>query len=246
MLALAPRRAEELGDALGCLAAEERDRIGRFHDPVDGACFAAGRVLVRLALGRILDTRPGALVLRTWCERCRSDHGKPRVANPAVDIDFSLSRSGRRLALAVAGARVGVDIERCDRRLAEPAAAVALTDVERRELQSVAVGSRGSAFITCWTRKEALLKALGHGLAVEPATVSVTFLEREDPRVRRVPAEFGSPSAWSILPFADGDRVGAAAVEGAARLRVSDAQYLLGGRPVARRNGGNDGWLADC
>ena len=211
----------------GALDDEERRRIGRFRKPADAASFAGGRALVRLALARLLDASPQELVFDTWCARCESAHGKPRLVQPAAEIDFSLSRAGARLVLALSRAPVGVDVERIDRGVDKGVARIAFAEDERAEFEAVPSAGRASAFLVCWTRKEAVLKALGHGLAVDPKSVSVTFLEGVEPRVRRLPEEFGPPEAWSLVPLQGDDWLGAVAVRGGSSIEVCAAQHLL-------------------
>ena len=223
LVALAPDRPEALGRALDVLTGEEHERTRRFRRAADAASFAAGRVLVRLALAERVGGAPGELVFDTWCELHSSPHGKPRLAEPAAELDFSLSRAGPRLLLAVSPAPVGIDVERRDRDIEFGVARIAFADDERAELKDAGP----AAFLACWTRKEAVLKALGHGLAVDPKSVSVTFLDGAEPRVRRLPEEFGPPEAWSLVPLARDEWLAAVAVRGDAHVEVSDAQHLL-------------------
>jgi 4'-phosphopantetheinyl transferase len=227
LVALAPDRPDELGRALDVLTDEERERTGRFVRPADAASFAAGRALVRLALAPIVDASPRELVFDTWCELHSSPHGKPRLVEPAAELDFSLSRAGPRLLLAVSPAPVGVDVERLDRDAEADVARIAFAEDERAELDALPPDARASAFLACWTRKEAVLKALGHGLAVDPKSVSVTFLEGAEPRVRRLPEEFGPAEVWSLVPLKGDDWLAAVAVRGEPHVEISDAQRLL-------------------
>jgi phosphopantetheinyl transferase len=223
LVALAPERPEELGRALDVLSGEERERIGRFRRPADAASFAAGRALVRLALARLVEAAPGELVFDTWCELHSSPHGKPRLVEPAAELDFSLSRAGPRLVLGISPAPVGVDVERLDRDVEPGVARIAFADDERAELYDAGP----DAFLACWTRKEAVLKALGHGLAVDPKSVSVTFLDGVEPRIRRLPEEFGPPEAWSLVPLAREEWLAAVAVRGGPEMELADVQHLL-------------------
>src|ERR687885_227659 len=134
LVALAPDRPEALGRALDVLADEERERIGRFRRSADAASFAAGRALVRLALAERVGAAPGGLVFDTWCEVHSSPHGKPRLVDPAAELDFSLSRAGPRLLLAVSATPVGVDVERRERDIEVGVARIAFADDERVEL----------------------------------------------------------------------------------------------------------------
>lgn len=81
--------------------------------------------------------------------------------------------------------------------------ATLLTDGEQRLTLSTPEHSRPQLRAQLWTRKEALLKALGTGLAREPNGIDVVA----DPRVRSMaPEPLGLPSnlvvavAWLALP----------------------------------------------
>jgi 4'-phosphopantetheinyl transferase len=70
-----------------------------------------GTALARLVLAAQLDRRPDRLPFDRTCPFCGAGHGKPRLA--ASGLDFSISHSGARLAVAVVReALVGVDVER--------------------------------------------------------------------------------------------------------------------------------------
>jgi 4'-phosphopantetheinyl transferase len=225
LVALAPDRPEALARVLDLLTDEERERVGRFRRPADAASFAAGRALVRLALAERVGVAPGELVFDTWCELHASPHGKPRLVEPEAELDFSLSRAGARLLLAIASVPVGVDVERRDRDVEADVARIAFADDERAELED----ADHDAFLACWTRKEAVLKALGHGLAVDPKSVSVTFLDGVEPRIRRLPEGFGTPEEWSLVPLARDEWLAAVAVRGGPEVELAGAQHLLDG-----------------
>lgn len=96
------------------------------------------------------------------CDRCGSaDHGRPHVVGAPVLA--SISYAGDLVVVAVAEAShvlaVGIDAERTGRDRAE-------------RLRGVIVPGRPTS-LRRWTRVEAVLKADGRGLAVEPARVRI-------------------------------------------------------------------------
>ncbi|HEY8479657.1 MAG TPA: 4'-phosphopantetheinyl transferase superfamily protein, partial [Spirillospora sp.] len=144
------------------LDAGERDRYDRFLRAEDKARFVTGRFLARTTLAEITGMDPRAMRFTTECRLCGGSHGKPRLAGSGVD--FSLSHSGDRVVLVVAeGAEVGVDVERESDRDFDRLAAMVLSAPEREVLAAMTDRRRG--FHAYWSRKEALLKATGHGLA---------------------------------------------------------------------------------
>ena len=102
----------------------------------------------------------------------RGAQGKPFA--PALGgLEFNLSHAGSDVLLAFArGQAVGVDLERVDRRVALDAiAARHFAPAEARTLARLEPGLRRERFLELWTRKEAVLKALGEGLSFGLARV---------------------------------------------------------------------------
>ena len=105
------------------------------------------------------------------CRQCGKPHGKPAVRGG--DLEFSVAHSGDLVAVAVATAPVGVDVEQLEERPRElgggdpdTLARLVLADEERAALASVHPSGRAHAFLVAWTRKEAVTKAKGDGLRV--------------------------------------------------------------------------------
>jgi 4'-phosphopantetheinyl transferase len=154
----------------------ERARLSRFRRAEDRARYLAAHVLTRLVLAAHLGMAPAALRFVRMCRHCGAvDHGKPRLGEPA-GIDFSLSHSGGRVVLAVArGGAVGVDVERLRApRDLDGLIAAALSPGEQAVVTALPAAERSAALLRSWTRKEALLKATGDGLAVALPAVIVT------------------------------------------------------------------------
>lgn len=109
---------------------------------------------------------------RGRCCIVRSSLGKPFVAGGAIEI--GLSHTDGVALLAVSRRPVGIDAERI-----EPLpdlAAVARASLAPGEARGMdcRVTDRTAWFYRCWVRKEALLKARGCGLAVDPREVDTT------------------------------------------------------------------------
>ncbi len=139
---------------------EERRRSRRFVRPSDFRRFVLAHVALRLFLARCLGVEPATVLYETGV------HGKPRLVPGLAPLEFNLSHSGELALLAVARDRaVGIDVEQMRDvpdalRIADTHFSVA----ERMELRSLPPAERRSAFFSCWTRKEALIKAGGEGL----------------------------------------------------------------------------------
>ncbi|MCP2258763.1 4'-phosphopantetheinyl transferase [Streptoalloteichus tenebrarius] len=177
-----------LAGLAGLLDDDERRRYGRFLREGDRWRYVAGHALVRLVLAPLVGRSPSELRFSTVCRHCGAGHGKPRLS-PGSDVEFSLSHSGDRVVLAVArGVELGVDVEELGRRTEEGLAEHVLSPAEQAALAALPEDRRHAGFFTYWTRKEAVLKATGHGLAIATQAVELSG-PTEPPRLVRWSAE---------------------------------------------------------
>lgn len=150
----------------------ERDRLRYLH-----AHVALHRLLAQ-ALGRSDDTtRPLPLAQRP--------SGKPWLPT-APRLRFNLSHSGDTAVVAIStAAEVGVDVE-LPRPVPEALALARAhgTPAEQQALAALPAAAREQAFLQLWTRKEACLKALGTGLALDPNLLDVGLSGDTPPRWR--------------------------------------------------------------
>jgi 4'-phosphopantetheinyl transferase len=149
---------------LALLDGDERARADRFVRAVSRVQFVGAHAALRRRLGDLLGADPGSLRFTPApCVRCGGPHGKPELAGDQAGLmHFSLSHSGRMVAVAAAGAPVGVDVEAVRPLAAGDLAARFFSDDERRLVGDAA--DAPAAFVRLWTRKEALLKATGEGI----------------------------------------------------------------------------------
>jgi len=155
----------------------ERERFDRLLRVEDRRRFVTSRVLLKTVLGRLADTSPALVRLTYDCPRCDRSHGKPVVVGPpaAVCWQVSLSHCGDHVMVAATDAGpVGVDVERVAATGFDGFDDIALTSGERAEVDRIATAKQPWARAVYWARKEAVLKATGHGLAVDPAALEVS------------------------------------------------------------------------
>ena len=144
--------------APACLSAAERTRAAAFLHPPSRARFVAGRAALRGILAAYLGGASNDLAIDT------DEFGKPWVAGAPC---FNVSHSADRAVVAVAMSPVGVDIERIDERPGLLAIVEGFfADAEVTALRRHDRDSFAPSFFGCWTRKEALIKAVGSGLGV--------------------------------------------------------------------------------
>jgi 4'-phosphopantetheinyl transferase len=181
MLAAVRLSAVDLGQA-HTLDDAERQLAAAFRSAGQRDRFLAGRIALRLHAANVAGASPGSLQADYVCRNCmREDraHGMPlyRAGPGRLPVRASLSRSGDWCLLAATTDEqvlgVGVDLESRASADFEGFEAVAMTAREREYLQTVAPPLRSFRQTQLWTRKEAVLKALGTGLIIDPALVDV-------------------------------------------------------------------------
>ncbi|WP_405010107.1 4'-phosphopantetheinyl transferase family protein [Kitasatospora sp. NBC_01539] len=166
------------------LSGAELARMRRIRRPLAARRWASAHAALRRILAERTGSAPGSLRIgRSACPHCGSrEHGPPALLDPPVPTTFSLSRSGPHWTVAVApGFPVGVDVER-----QRP---VDVDAIARRALsahESRLVASSGPALLfRCWTRKEAVAKAMGTGIATDLRRIET---RPESARTARTPA----------------------------------------------------------
>jgi len=169
---------------------------------------------IEAVLARYLGLRPSSVVLR------RTSAGKPEV--PGSVLRVSLAHSGDAAVVAVASGReVGVDVELLRAGTESwSLSSHALTQSEQARLKALPVSRRSGAFLSMWTRKEALLKALGVGLALDPQ-----LIELEGQEVVAAPPELGEAGDWTLVDVPLPGYAAALALKGPlSRLLLYDAR----------------------
>lgn len=177
--------------ARGALAPDELERAARFHFEADRRRFVLARALLRALLARYLAVEPAALafVYGLW--------GKPALAAQPMphDLQFNLSHAGDLALYAFArGRAVGVDVERCDPALNPLSfAGHFLAPGEVRALASCSPAQRMALFFAYWTRKEALIKAHGAGMALPLARIDLSAAAGPQPQGAEWPLQAALP-----------------------------------------------------
>ena len=116
-----------------------------------------------------------------------------------ADLHFNLSHCGGRALYVVAHREVGVDLERLDRTVSYASLAERVcTAREWAAFQALPAGQLQPAFFACWTRKEAIAKALGGGLASGLRNLDVCCREDASPD-GRASVRDGQGREWSVL-----------------------------------------------
>lgn len=229
-----PRRPA--AEDLAVLSADERNRVHVLHESV-GADYAAAHAGVRRVVAGYLGVAPDRLRLgRALCPECADPaHGPPAVLWPRTDLVYNLSRSAGHWLLGIGrGSALGVDVEASPRVNPEQTAPMAFTPSELAQLMDRTGAARMELFLRCWTRKEAVVKAVGVGLAADLCRIEVRP-EIAEP----VQVEFGlgsGPRGWTVqgLDLGAGVTAALARAEGSTgpvRVLRYDQDPVPGGSP---------------
>jgi 4'-phosphopantetheinyl transferase len=195
-----------------CLSPAERERAARFRwrDLRDRWSVAHGAL--RYILAEYARANPASLSFEV------GPNGKPELCWPVSGISFSLSHTGGLALLGVAsGKRVGIDAEilqsgievgKLSRRFFAAA--------ETEQILALPPKLQLAAFFACWTRKEAIAKALGDGLSKPLDRFEVTV--RSDEPARLVSIEGDSRGRWTLFDISERGIAAALATEGCTRV----------------------------
>jgi len=161
---------EDLESLLRILSVEERLRAAKFIGPELQGRFVIAHAALRLILSNYCHQSPERIGFKY------GEHGKPALDSADVaTVEFNLSHSTEIGLIAVSQTAVGIDVERY--RLQTNPLEVGRTVFSPVELQLLEASPpevQGRLFFDLWTRKEALLKAMGCGLLSDPTSLTAT------------------------------------------------------------------------
>jgi 4'-phosphopantetheinyl transferase len=172
----------------GLLSAKEKKRALCYKFEKDRREFVMAHGALRMLLGGYLHRPPRQIIFS------ENEYGKPALIN-GKRIVFNVSHSHGLVLLAFAkNCAVGIDVERIEKLRYGSVAERFFARREVETLFSLPEGDQLQAFYLCWTRKEALVKAVGEGLSypLDDFVVSNTpnepaqILEIEDGTVWRM------------------------------------------------------------
>lgn len=196
------------------LCVEEQQRAERYHFPKDRDRFIVARGLLRAILSFYLGKKPRDL------QFVYNQYGKPALSESdnRETLCFNLSHSrGLALYAVTQNRNLGVDLEHI--RTDFPCEEIAerfFSPKENAVLRTLPLDMKHKAFFTCWTRKEAYIKATGKGLTLPLDQFDVSLIPKEPAMLLSIAGNHQAACRWSLQELIpDPDYVAALAVEGA-------------------------------
>ncbi len=170
------------------LLPDELARLQRFRRLDDQHRFGTTRSLLRLLLSHYTGQAPTQLVFS------QGTNNKPELqGHPGWQ--FNVSHGGQWVLIAIGRVSVGVDVEPINPDFPiQEIVASAFGPAEQRVLHSQA--DAHALFYEYWTRKEALLKATGQGMAVTLSQIPCLNGEH-----LRAAQRIGQPGHWTVQSF---------------------------------------------
>ncbi len=152
-----------IADFYNYLSIEEKLKAGRFRNQRDKQRFITSHGILRCILGAYIQSDPSSLKFE------RTKYGKPWISsyNFEISIRFNMTHSEDIVCFIISKSNdVGIDIEKIKYDFDwDSIAELYFSPKEVTDLQVLPRKERIKLFFTLWTRKEALLKALGTGLS---------------------------------------------------------------------------------
>jgi 4'-phosphopantetheinyl transferase len=189
------------------LSSEEKKRSERFYFERDKKNYIITRGVLRKLLGNLLQRPPSSIHL-TYGE-----HGKPflKKKNHEPDIRFNVSHSKNFALIAFTlGRDIGVDVEYIRKLKHISIARRFFSDDEVKDILSLPSSDQLEAFFSCWTRKEAYIKAKGGGLSLPLRSFTVSPSQHRPASLIYTYKHLEEVSKWSIYDVVINDKYKAA------------------------------------
>ena len=199
------------------LSLAEHAAGARFKSPILQTRFLQRRVALRAILAGYLGVSAAELVFM------ENEFGKPALHASLANtgLTFNSSHSGPVAVIAVGKSRrIGIDVEAVRPiKDAEKIATRFFSAQESTALAALDPDERNAGFLLCWTRKEAVIKALGGGLSIPLDSFAVSLQPHQPAAILAwsIPDTVAAP--WRIYHLEPtAGYVGALMIEGVANL----------------------------
>ncbi|MRN57068.1 4'-phosphopantetheinyl transferase family protein [Paenibacillus monticola] len=166
--------SRQLQDRLDLLDFEERVTYANYKVDFKKIEFWVGRCLAKMALGHLLNVQPSDISFT------KNEYGKLFLENQSEPPYFNISHTNEMVVCAVsADSEMGIDVEKT---LVAPFEVMDHVYVSE-EIDWVNaqrdMNAKLHAFYMVWTRKEAVMKAVGKGFSLPPLSFTIPFDEEQ-------------------------------------------------------------------
>jgi 4'-phosphopantetheinyl transferase len=177
------------------LDSNEQSSANTFLKEADKHRYIAAHGVLRIFLNEMLGEKGYTIA--------KNAYGKPYV--PQASIQFNLSHSGNMILLAFTNnIPIGVDVEQMrDIDNLDLIVKEYLHPNEVKELSACQLHESDQAFFSCWSKKEAVSKALGLGLSFPLNAFSVSSVPLLGNWCLNLPLKH--PQSWTLLAFKPSD-----------------------------------------
>ena len=174
------------------LSDDENFRLNKFKITAKRYEFSRVRSILRYLLKRYLNADPRSIKFGM------SSHGKPFVIGH--DISFNVTHShGCALIGFTRNTPIGLDVEKLRNKVdCQGLSRRYFSPNESDELLAIAEEDQQQAFFTCWTRKEAFVKALGRGIGFGLDNFDVAFQNHDQPRIKDIRFKEENAKHWGV------------------------------------------------
>jgi 4'-phosphopantetheinyl transferase len=190
----------DVDEAQLLLSDEEKQRADRFVFDRDRNRFIVARATLRTLLAERLKVSPESI------ELSYGEYGKPYLSGRFAysELSFNVSHSQDVALYAITcGREIGVDVEAiAEMNDRDEVAGQCFSAREIDAYRSLDEEDRTLGFYNCWTRKEALVKALGDGLNFSLADFDVTLAPDVPARILSLGKKPGDECGWELHAFA--------------------------------------------
>jgi 4'-phosphopantetheinyl transferase len=195
------------------LSPQECFRAEKFKFQKDRVPYIIAHAALRRILAGYLELDPSQLEFR------EGPYGKPELVSTtrSETLNFNLSHSHQAALVAVTpGRQIGVDIEYIKREFEwQEVAERFFAPGEIARLRELPEEKQQRGFFTCWTRKEAYIKAKGGGLSIPLQDFEVSLSPGEPASLMSCISDPEETARWSLAEIDVGPEYAAAvAVQG--------------------------------
>lgn len=159
----------------GSLSMDEIERANRFYFESDRMQFIVRRGILRQIISKYLEIDAKNLLFEY------NSFGKPFLITDSLKQDFKFNMThSKNMALYCISSQknVGVDIEYLYKEFEfQPIIDRFFSQNEKKFIENIAIDKQKEGFFKIWTRKEAILKALGKGISFPLEKIDVSFNE---------------------------------------------------------------------